>query len=39
LSENRDNFVDTRDEVAAKIEEVKENKAMLKICLKKLIIA
>jgi HrpA-like RNA helicase len=39
LSENRDNFVNTRYEVAAKLEEAKENKAMLKICLKKLIIA
>jgi hypothetical protein len=39
LSENRDNFVNTRNEVAAKLEEAKENKAMLKICLKKLIIA
>jgi HrpA-like RNA helicase len=37
--ENRNNFVETRDEVVMKIEKNKEDKNLMKVCLKKLIIA
>jgi HrpA-like RNA helicase len=39
LTENKENFVETRDEVVMKIENNKEDKNLMKICLKKLIIA
>jgi HrpA-like RNA helicase len=39
LTENKENFVETRDEVVMKIENNKEDKNLMKVCLKKLIIA